>query len=98
MEAGASTLAHTQLLLDLAGAVGMAKAVCVTERSPQPEYSAALTRVEPEDLTRFEGEGGLEAPTGRFSKGEATKDGANLEVAGHLFAFTKQFSAGTRPA
>jgi len=27
-----------------------------------PEYPAALTRVEPEDLARFEGEGGLGEP------------------------------------
>jgi hypothetical protein len=94
MEAGAATQTHTQMLLDYAEACGREPAICLAERTPQTglEYNGWLTRVEPEDLTRFEGEGGLEAPAGRFSKGEATKDGAHREVAGHLSAFAKQFS------
>ena len=64
METGASTLTHTQMLLDYAGAVGGVAAICLTdwEPHPHPRSSAALTRVESEDLARFEGEGGLEAP------------------------------------
>ena len=60
MEAGASTPIHTQMLLDYTGAVGTVTAICLDERAPNPhpEYNAALNPVEPEDLTRFEGEGG----------------------------------------
>ena len=33
----------------------------------------------------------------RFSKGEVTKDRANQEIADHLLAFARQFSADTKP-
>jgi hypothetical protein len=37
--------------------------MCVTDAEvyPHPGHRAAVTRVEPEELARFEGEGGLEA-------------------------------------
>ena len=61
MQAGASTVTHTQTS---AGAVGSVTAICLTEGAPPPHPArrAALTHVEPEDLASFEGEGGLEAP------------------------------------
>jgi hypothetical protein len=64
MEASASTLAHTHVLLAYADAVGSVAAKCVIERAPHPHPGcrAAVTRVEPQDLARFEGEGGREAP------------------------------------
>ena len=34
----------------------------------------------------------------RFARGEATKDRANQEIADHLLAFARQFSADTKPA
>jgi hypothetical protein len=34
----------------------------------------------------------------RFSKGEATRDEANREIADHLLAFARQFSADSKPA
>jgi hypothetical protein len=34
----------------------------------------------------------------RFSKGEATKDQTNREIADHLLAFARQFSADSKPA
>jgi hypothetical protein len=34
----------------------------------------------------------------RFSKGEATRDQANREIADHLLAFARQFSADSKPA
>lgn len=34
----------------------------------------------------------------RFGRGEATKDRANQEIADHLLAFARQFSADTKPA
>ena len=33
----------------------------------------------------------------RFARGEATKDRANQEIADHLLAFARQFSADTKP-
>ena len=64
MEAGISTLTHTQLLFAYAGAVGGVTPMCVTDAAlyPHPGGRAAVTRVESEELARFEGEGGLEAP------------------------------------
>ncbi len=56
-------LNHTQALLPYAAAVGSVAATCVIERAPHPHsgYRAAVTRVEPQDLAKFEGEGGREA-------------------------------------
>ena len=34
----------------------------------------------------------------RFGRGEVTKDQANQEIADHLLAFARQFSADTKPA
>jgi len=64
MEAGASTSSHTQMLFAYAGAVGGFAPICVTDAAlyPHPGHGAAGTRIEPEELARFEGEGGLEAP------------------------------------
>jgi hypothetical protein len=61
MKVGASTLTHTQTLFAYVGSV---TPICMTDGAPHPHpgYRAALTRVEPEDLARFEGEGGLAAP------------------------------------
>jgi hypothetical protein len=33
----------------------------------------------------------------RFGRGEATKDRTNQEIAGHLLAFARQFSADAKP-
>ena len=64
MEAGASSLPHPQALLAEAGGVGSLTAIRVIEGVPHlhPECRAAVTRVESDDLARFEGEGGLEGP------------------------------------
>jgi hypothetical protein len=64
MKAVASTVTRTQVPVAYAGAVRSLTAICATERAPHPHpgYRPAVTRVEPEDLTRFEGEGGPEAP------------------------------------
>jgi hypothetical protein len=34
----------------------------------------------------------------RFGRGEVIKDRANQEIADHLLAFARQFSADTKPA
>ena len=34
----------------------------------------------------------------RFGKGEVTREQANREIADHLLAFARQFSADTKPA
>ena len=75
MAAGASTQTHTQMLLDYPGAIGSVTATCVAEYAPRPHpgYNAALTQVEPEDLARFENEGGPEAPDKCFRNAEVTK-------------------------
>lgn len=64
MEAGTSAVTQTQVPVAYAGAVGRLPAICLTERAPhpQPGYRPAVARVEAEDLARFEGEGGPEAP------------------------------------
>ena len=64
MLSGASTGPHTQMLFAPAGVAAGVAAICVTDAGPcpHPGYRAAVTRVEPEDLARFEGEGGLAAP------------------------------------
>ena len=51
------------LLIDV-GAIGSGTEPSVHERAPRlhPGQGAAVTRVEPDDLARFEGEGGREAP------------------------------------
>ena len=62
--AGAPALTDTQMLPAHDEAVGRLTATRVTEGAPQPHpgYRAAVTRVEPGDLARLEGEGGREAP------------------------------------
>ena len=64
MKAGVSTRTHTQVLLAHAGTIGSVTTRRASEPAAQsrPEYRTALTRVEPEDLARFEGEGGLGEP------------------------------------
>jgi hypothetical protein len=51
------------LLIDV-GAIGSGPEPSVLERGPRlhPGQGVAVRRVEPEDLARFEGEGGREAP------------------------------------
>ena len=64
MKAGESKLAHPQIVLACAGAAGSLATITVAEGAPYSHSGcrAPVTRVEPEDLARFEGEGGLEAP------------------------------------
>ena len=64
MEAGVSIRAHTQVVRVHAGTGGSVTTRRASEPAAHtpPEYRAALTRVEPEDLARFEGEGGLGEP------------------------------------
>lgn len=64
MRAVASTLTHTQLPLDYTPGVGRVATSGAAERAAHLRSGdgPALTRVDPEDLARFEGEGGLEAP------------------------------------
>jgi hypothetical protein len=51
------------LMIDVAGIEnGTERWAHERARCIHPAQGAALTRVEPEDLARFEGEGGLEAP------------------------------------
>jgi hypothetical protein len=63
----APALSCKQVLLDYVGLVGSVTETNVNERSPRlrPGCRVALTIMELEDLARFEGEGGLEAPEDR---------------------------------
>ena len=64
METGESTATHPGILLARMGAVGSLAAIRLMEGAarPEPVCRVPMMRVEPEDLARFEGEGGLEAP------------------------------------
>jgi hypothetical protein len=55
---------HTQVIVAYPAAVESIRVISSIERAPHPHArnGPAAVRVEPEELARFEGEGGLEAP------------------------------------